>query len=187
LLDTQRRDLGQAMTDLEEIIRELLVKMERRFRKQFAQLNEFFGKAFQLLFGGGRAELRLTDTGDALTAGIEIFVQPPGKNIGIEQMSGGEKALIALSIYFAIMRLNPPPFCVLDEVDTALDDVNVTRFTDYLRRMSENTQFIIVTHRRGTMEESDVLYGVTMQEKGVSKLLQLDVAELEKMLKISID
>ena len=130
------------------------------------------------LFGGGAAELSFTDDSDVLTSGIEIKVHPPGKIVThIESLSGGEKALVAISIYFAIMRVNPPPFCVLDEIEAALDDVNVARFAQYLRRMSRNSQFITITHRRGTMEGSDMLYGVTMQDQGISKLLALRTEE----------
>ena len=140
------------------------------------------------MFGGGSAELRLSDPENTLESGIEILAQPPGKNVSIiEQLSGGEKALIAISIYFAVMKVNPPPFCVLDEVDAALDDVNVNRFAEYLRRMSAATQFIVITHRRGSMEEADMLYGVTMQEKGVSKLLELNVSELESRMKLKVE
>ena len=131
-----------------------------------------------IVFGGGAAELSFTDDSDVLTSGIEIKVHPPGKIVThIESLSGGEKALVAISIYFAIMRVNPPPFCVLDEIEAALDDVNVARFAQYLRRMSGNTQFITITHRRGTMEGSDMLYGVTMQDQGISKLLALRTEE----------
>ena len=130
--------------------------------------------------------MQLTEPDDVLQSGIDIIVQPPGKNISIiEQLSGGEKALIAISIYFAIMKVNPPPFCILDEVEAALDEVNVTRFAQYLRKMSGRTQFIVITHRRGTMEEADVLYGVTMQEKGISKLLQINASEIEKSLNMA--
>ena len=120
----------------------------------------------------------LSDPADVLNSGIEIKVQPPGKNVSsIEQLSGGEKSIVALAIYFAMMKVAPPPFCMLDEVESALDDVNVDRFANYIRRMCGQTQFIVVTHRRGTMEEADILYGVTMQEKGVSKILKLEGKE----------
>lgn len=137
------------------------------------------------MFGGGTGELSLTDENDVLASGIDIRVQPPGKKVSnIEQLSGGEKSLVAIAIYFAIMKVSPPPFCMLDEVESALDDVNVDRFAGYLRRMCGSTQFIAVTHRRGTMEEADVLYGVTMQEKGVSKVLEMNVHEIEQKLGI---
>ena len=140
-------------------------------------------ETFKELFGGGHAELKLTDPDNVLESGIDIEARLPGKNVpSLNGLSGGEKALVALSIYFAIMKVNAPPFCFLDEVDTALDDINVDRFADYMKRSNFNTQFICVTHRRGTMESADMLYGVTMQEKGVTKLLELNVAELEKKL-----
>ena len=126
------------------------------------------------MFGGGNAELQLTDDSDILNSGIEIKVHPPGKIVShIEALSGGEKALVAISIYFAIMKVNPPPFCMLDEVEAALDDVNVRKFAMYLHSIADKTQFIVVTHRRGTMESADTLYGVTMQDDGVSKVLEL--------------
>ena len=131
------------------------------------------------LFGGGHGELKLTDPEDLLGSGIEIIVQPPGKVIRhLSALSGGEQSFVAIAIYFAILKVRPAPFCILDEIEAALDDVNVTRYAEYLRLMSDKTQFIAITHRRGTMEEADVLYGVTMQEKGVSKLLKLDVSEV---------
>ena len=127
--------------------------------------------------------MRLTNGDDVLSSGIEISVQPQGKIItNLDALSGGEKSLTAIALYFAIMKVSPTPFCILDEIEAALDDVNVDRFASYLRRMSDNTQFIAITHRRGTMEEADVLYGVTMQEEGVSKLLALDVSEIEQKL-----
>ena len=130
------------------------------------------------------AQLTLSDPIDVLNSGIEINVQPPGKKVSsIEQLSGGEKSLVAIAIYFAMMKVAPPPFCMLDEVESALDDINVDRFANYLRKMSDKIQFVIVTHRRGSMEEADVLYGVTMQEKGVSKLLQLNLSQVEDIIK----
>ena len=135
------------------------------------------------LFGGGKAELRLEDERDVLGSDIEIKVQPPGKNVqNINLLSGGEKGLSAIALLFAILKVTPAPFCIFDEVEAALDDVNVSRYAQYVRRMTKNTQFILITHRRGTMEEADVLYGVTMQEKGVSKLLELKTAEMAKKL-----
>ena len=135
------------------------------------------------LFGGGSASLKLTDPEHLLESGIEIKAAPPGKIIkNLMQLSGGEQAFIGVALFFAILQVNPTPFCILDEIEAALDDVNVDRFASYLRRMSDNTQFIAITHRRGTMEEADVLYGVTMQEEGVSKLLALDVSEIEQKL-----
>ena len=130
------------------------------------------------LFGGGTGELKLTDPDNVLESGIEINVAPPGKVIkNLSLLSGGEQAFVAIAIYFAILKLRPSPFCILDEIEAALDDVNVTRYAQYLRNFTDTTQFILITHRRGTMEEADVLYGVTMQEKGVSKLLKMDVSD----------
>ncbi len=184
-LSAQLDDVEKSRKQLYELIAGLTEQMEKTFIEQFNAINSHFSKVFVELFGGGTAELRLEDRDNILESGIEIVVQPPGKNISIiEQLSGGEKALIAISIYFAVMKVNPPPFCILDEVDAALDDVNVNRFAEYLRRMSELTQYIMITHRRGSMEEADMLYGVTMQEKGVSKLLELNVSELENKFKL---
>ena len=137
--------------------------------------------------GGGHAELQLADTSDILSCGIDIRVSPPGKAVKtITLRSGGEKAFVAIALYFAILKLRPTPFCVLDEIEAALDDVNVQRFAKYIRRLTDSTQFIVITHRRGTMEEADMLYGVTMQEQGVSKMLMLNLAEAEKRLKNTI-
>ena len=137
------------------------------------------------MFGGGTASLVLSDPENVLESGIDIIARLPGKNVpSLDGLSGGEKALVALSIYFAIMQVSAPPFCFLDEVDTALDDINVERFANYMKNSNYNTQFICVTHRRGTMEAADMLYGVTMQEKGVTKLLELNVSELEKKLNL---
>lgn len=177
-LKTQIGDVEQSKAELLNLIEDLTKHMREQFTLRFAEINRNFGTIFRELFGGGAAELSFTDEGDVLHSGIEIKVQPPGKIVAhIESLSGGEKALVAISIYFAIMRVNPPPFCVLDEIEAALDDVNVTRFSQYLRRMSGNSQLIAITHRRGTMEGSDVLYGVTMQDEGISKLLALKTEE----------
>ncbi len=182
-MSAQVADIENSREELNKIIAQLKNQMEQLFTDRFNAINTYFSKVFTELFGGGKAELRLTEPDNTLESGIEIICQPPGKNVSIiEQLSGGEKALIAISIYFAVMKVNPPPFCMLDEVDAALDDVNVNRFAQYLRTMSDKSQFIVITHRRGTMEESDMLYGVTMQEKGISKLLQLNVSELESKL-----
>ena len=177
-LKGQIEDVEKSKAQLLELIQDLTKHMRQQFTERFAQINQNFGQIFRELFGGGAAELSFTDDSDVLTSGIEIKVHPPGKIVThIESLSGGEKALVAISIYFAIMRVNPPPFCVLDEIEAALDDVNVTRYAQYLRRMSGATQFITITHRRGTMEGSDMLYGVTMQDQGVSKLLALRTEE----------
>ena len=145
----------------------------------FKKVNEQFKTCFVDFFGGGKGELSLEDENDCLESAIEIKIQPPGKSVqNIDLFSGGEKSLAALALLFALLKVNPAPFCIYDEVEAALDDVNVERFAKYMRKMTDNTQFIAITHRRGTMEEADVLYGVTMQEKGVSKLLELQSAEL---------
>jgi chromosome segregation protein len=176
-------DVEKSKTELLQLIGDLTKHMKEQYTKRFAEINQNFGTIFRELFGGGAAELSFTDDSDVLSSGIEIKVQPPGKIVShIEALSGGEKALVAISIYFAIMRVNPPPFCVLDEIEAALDDVNVNRYAQYLRRMSGRTQFITITHRRGTMEGSDMLYGVTMQDQGISKLLALKTEEAVEQL-----
>lgn len=177
-LKTQIGDVEKSKAELIRLIGELTKQMRDQFVERFAIINKNFASIFRELFGGGKAELSFSDEEDILNSGIDIKVQPPGKIVTpIESLSGGEKALVAISIYFAIMRVNPPPFCMLDEIEAALDDVNVARFAQYLRRMSDNSQFIVITHRRGTMEGSDVLYGVTMQDEGISKLLVLKTEE----------
>ncbi len=182
-MNAQVEDVEKARAELRKLINQLTVQMQEMFVVGFNKINENFTKTFKELFGGGSAELKLTDPENILESGIDIEARLPGKNVpSLNGLSGGEKALVALSIYFAIMKVNAPPFCFLDEVDTALDDINVDRFADYMKRSDFNTQFICVTHRRGTMEAADMLYGVTMQEKGVTKLLELNVAELEKKL-----
>lgn len=182
-MSEQVADVEKARTELHKLINQLTAQMQEMFVVGFNKINENFSKTFTELFGGGNAELKLTDPENVLESGIDIEARLPGKNVpSLNGLSGGEKALVALSIYFAIMKVNAPPFCFLDEVDTALDDINVDRFADYMKRSEFNTQFICVTHRRGTMEAADMLYGVTMQEKGVTKLLELNVAELEKKL-----
>ncbi|MBQ6717314.1 MAG: chromosome segregation protein SMC [Clostridia bacterium] len=182
-MNAQVDDVEKARAELRKLINQLTAQMQEMFVVGFNKINENFTKTFRELFGGGSAELKLTDPDNVLESGIDIEARLPGKNVpSLNGLSGGEKALVALSIYFAIMKVNAPPFCFLDEVDTALDDINVDRFADYMKRSDFNTQFICVTHRRGTMEAADMLYGVTMQEKGVTKLLELNVAELEKKL-----
>ena len=182
-LSEQIRDVENTRSELYKLINQLTTQMRDIFTEGFAKINENFSKTFVELFGGGTASLSLSDPDNILESGIDINVKLPGKNVpSLDGLSGGEKALIALSIYFSIMRVNAPPFCFLDEVDTALDDINVDRFADYMKKSDFATQFICVTHRRGTMEAADMLYGVTMQEKGVTRLLELNVAELEKKL-----
>jgi chromosome segregation protein len=160
--------------------------MKGQFQEGFQKIGAYFSSIFRELFGGGTASLSLSDSENPLTSGIEIQVQPPGKIVAhIEALSGGEKSLVAIALYFSIMKVNPPPFCILDEIEAALDDVNVDRFAAYLRRMNAQTQFIVITHRRGSMEEADMLYGVTMQEEGISKVLKLHTNEIEKELNVS--
>ena len=179
----QIEDIEKSRNELIKLISELTGKMSEQFRAQFARINSYFGETFQELFGGGKAELILEDPLNVLECPIEIKVQPPGKNVrNIDLLSGGEKGLSAIALLFAILKVTPAPFCIFDEVEAALDDVNVTRYAEYVRRMTKNTQFILITHRRGTMEEADVLYGVTMQEEGVSKMLELKTAEMAKKL-----
>lgn len=182
-LSGQINDVETSRVELNKMIDDLTGKMAEQFREQFNRINSCFGQTFIELFGGGKAELRLEDERDVLGSDIEIKVQPPGKNVqNINLLSGGEKGLSAIALLFAILKVTPAPFCIFDEVEAALDDVNVSRYAQYVRRMTKNTQFILITHRRGTMEEADVLYGVTMQEKGVSKLLELKTAEMAKKL-----
>ena len=178
-------DVEKSRKELSKLIDQLTAQMKELFVVGFNKIGENFSKTFYDLFGGGTAKLVLTEPDNILESGIDIVAKLPGKNVpSLDGLSGGEKALVALAIYFAIMRVNAPPFCFLDEVDTALDDINVDRFADYMSKSNFKTQFICITHRRGTMEAADMLYGVTMQEKGISKLLALNVAELEKQLKI---
>ena len=182
-MKAQVEDVEKSRDEMKKLIGDLTQQMRELFITRFRQINENFGQTFKELFGGGTAELSLSSPDDILTSGIDISVQPPGKIVvNLEALSGGEKALVAIALYFSIMKVSPPPFCVLDEIEAALDDVNVDRFAAYLRRMNKNTQFIVITHRRGSMEEADVLYGVTMQDEGVSKLLELRASEIEQKL-----
>ncbi len=184
-LVSQRDDVLNSKRELETIIRNITQEMTTIFVTEFKKINEHFGVVFEEMFGGGKGQLVLEDPEQPLTCGIEIRVQPPGKQLKtITLLSGGEKAFVATALYFAILKVRPTPFCLLDEIDAALDDRNVERFANYLRNLSINTQFIVITHRRGTMEASDVLYGVTMQEQGVSKLLRLDLNQMEQQLGI---
>lgn len=186
-LTAQKDDLETAREDLYQVIGRLAVHMKDTFAQQFETLNGFFDQTFREIFGGGSGELALEDASDILNCGIEIRVSLPGKKLRtISLLSGGEKAFVAIALYFAILKLRPTPFCVLDEIEAALDDVNVVRFAQYLRKLSDKTQFIVITHRRGTMEAADMLYGVTMQEQGVSKLLMINVAEIEQKLHMKL-
>ncbi len=182
---SQRDDVAKAKKELEDIIAQITGEMTGIFREQFDLINETFQQTFLELFRGGKATLELEDPDDILNCGIEIKVQPPGKALKIiSLLSGGEKAFVAIALYFAILKVRPTPFCVMDEIEAALDDANVIRYAQYLRKMSDKTQFIVITHRRGTMEEADVLYGVTMQEQGVSRMLTINLNDVEKELKI---
>ena len=182
-LVTQVTDVEESRNELSRMISKLSAQMREIFTDSFHAINENFGRVFSELFGGGEASLVLEDESNVLSSGIGIRVAPPGKVIkNLEALSGGEQALVAISIYFAILAVNPAPFCILDEIEAALDDANVVRFAQYLRRVSDKTQFIVITHRRGTMEAANVLYGVTMQEDGVSKLLKLDLEQVDATL-----
>lgn len=178
-LKTQVDDAASARDELLQLIENLTGEMKEIFGTAFKMINKNFGEIFSELFGGGNASLRLEDPEDILECGIEIIVQPPGKIIkNLAALSGGEQTMVAVAIYLAILKVRPSPFCVLDEIEAALDDVNVSRYAAYLRSICDKTQFILITHRRGTMEQADVLYGVTMQESGVSKLLELKISQL---------
>ncbi|MBE6827333.1 MAG: chromosome segregation protein SMC [Ruminococcaceae bacterium] len=182
-MSEQVADIEKSKAELTKLITELTGKMALQFRESFNKINQYFGETFSELFGGGKAELKLENELDILECDILIKVQPPGKNVkNIDLLSGGEKAISAIALLFALLKAAPAPFCIFDEVEAALDDINVVRYANYVRRMTRNTQFILITHRRGTMEEADVLYGVTMQEKGVSKLLELKTAEMARKL-----
>lgn len=182
-MSTQIGDVETSKSELLDLIHDLTDNMAKQFSAQFARINEAFGRTFVELFGGGKATLQLEDEHDILESAIEIKVQPPGKAVqNIDLLSGGEKGLSAIALLFSILKVTPAPFCVFDEVEAALDDVNVNRFAQYVRRMTGNTQFIVITHRRGTMEEADVMYGVTMEEEGVSKLLELKTEEMATKL-----
>ena len=184
-LTGQRDDVQKSKTELESVIADLTGEMKTIFAQQFSIINQAFGETFLELFGGGKATLELEDEADILNCGIEIRVQPPGKALKVlSLLSGGEKAFVAIALYFAILKVHPTPFCVMDEIEAALDDANVTRYARYMRTLAGRTQFIVITHRRGTMEEADVLYGVTMQEQGVSKILTINLNDMAKELKI---
>ena len=173
----QRLDLDNTASKLRKIIQEMTENMKNQFAEKFKEINKNFGEVFTELFGGGKAELILNDENDILECGIDIKVQPPGKKLqNMMLLSGGEKAFTAIALLFAILKINPAPFCVLDEIEAALDDVNVYRYADYLKRFSSDTQFLVITHRKGTMEAANSVYGITMEENGVSKLLSMKLA-----------
>ena len=180
-MSSQLSDINSSKRELEKLIDELTETMKQKFSESFKEINDNFKRIFVELFGGGKAELVLTDPEDVLESGIEINVAPPGKVIkNLSLLSGGEQAFVAIAIYFAILKIKPAPFCILDEIEAALDDVNVSKYAQYLRNFTDTTQFITVTHRRGTMEEADVMYGVTMQEKGISRLLKMEQPPMEE-------
>jgi len=184
-LSDQRNDVEKAKEELLGIIEEITKQMTEIFATQFEILKQSFQETFLELFGGGRATLELEDENDILRCGIEIKAQPPGKQLKtLSLLSGGEKAFVAIALYFAILKVHPTPFCVMDEIEAALDESNVVRYARYMRRIAGKTQFIVITHRRGTMEEADVLYGITMQERGVSTVLTANLNELSKEMKI---
>ena len=177
-MSEQRLDLENASSKLKKVILEMSDTMKKQFAKQFKIINKNFGEVFAELFGGGRAELKLEDSENILECGIEIEVEPPGKKLqNMMLLSGGEKAFTAIALLFAILKINPAPFCVLDEIEAALDDVNVYRFAEYLKKFTEKTQFLVITHRKGTMEVADTVYGITMEEKGISKLLSMQLTK----------
>ena len=183
---TQITDVQKSKAELNKLIETLTQQMKELFVLKFDEINRHFKVIFTELFGGGSGYLELTDRNDVLGCGIEIHAQPPGKTIkNIDLFSGGEKTVIAVAIYFAIMKVNPSPFCILDEIDSALDERNVDNIAEYCRRMSNTTQYIIITHRRGTMEVANMIYGVTMQQDGVSKLLELKIDEISDKLGVN--
>jgi len=182
-LTEQRDDIEKAKNELTDIITDITGEMRAIFEREFKRINECFQETFLELFGGGRASLELEDESDILNCGIEIKVQPPGKSLKtLTLLSGGEKAFVAIAIYFAVLKIRPAPFIVMDEIESALDEANVLRFAEYMRRMSDKTQMLVISHRRGTMEEADVLYGVTMQEQGVSRIINIDLDEAERTI-----
>ena len=182
-LKTQHDDLTQAAESLEKIIEELDRSMRKQFKEQFSRIQEEFDKVFKLMFGGGKGRLELMEDRDILEAGVRVIAQPPGKKLqNMNALSGGEKALTAIALLFAIQNLKPSPFCLLDEIEAALDESNVIRFAEYLHKLTEHTQFIVITHRRGTMQEADRLYGITMQEKGVSALVSVDLIDESELV-----
>ena len=180
-MDRQIKDLEASRSELAKIIDRLEAEMKTAFTESFNKINENFGQTFSELFGGGTAEIVLTEPENVLTSGIEIKAAPPGKIIkSLMQLSGGEQSFVAIALLFAILKVNPPPFCIMDEIEAALDEVNVARLAEYIKRYSDSTQFVMITHRRGTMEAANMLYGVTMPERGISKVLGLDVSEISK-------
>lgn len=176
-MSEQRLDLENTMSKLRKVISDMTQIMKEQFKEKF-KYKQKFGEVFAELFGGGKAELTLEDEENILECGIDITVQPPGKKLqNMMLLSGGEKAFTAIALLFAILKINPAPFCVLDEIEAALDDVNVFRYADYLKKFTDHTQFLVITHRKGTMEVADTVYGVTMEESGISKLLSMKLKQ----------
>ena len=184
-MQTQKEDLDKGISDLTGVLEQLKGEMQKKFDDGFNEINANFSQIFRELFGGGKAEMQLdyTDCDDPLNAGIEIVVSPPGKKLSkISLLSGGERAFTAIAILFAILKSRPMPFCILDEIEAALDEANVDRFARYLKKFSKDTQFIVITHRKPTMNQADILFGVTMEEKGVSKVVSVKLSEVEEKL-----
>ena len=180
-LTAQQSDLRRAEADLRELIDKLLTQMRVTFVDSFTKLQGYFSETFTRLFGGGHAELKLMDPEDPLNCGIEVNAQPPGKKLQLlTLLSGGERALCAIAILFAMLKLKPTPFCILDEIEAALDDANIGYYADYLKEYSRSTQFIVITHRKGTMERCNALYGVAMEEQGVSRMVSVSLQEYEE-------
>ena len=182
---TQKDDLDKGIDDLERVLGELKTEMQKKFDDGFNEINSNFTRIFKELFGGGRAEMQLDyeNCDDPLNAGVEIVACPPGKKLAkISLLSGGERAFTAIAILFAILKTRPMPFCILDEIEAALDEANVDRFAKYLKKFSNDTQFIVITHRKPTMNQADSLFGVTMEEKGVSKIVSVKLSEVEERL-----
>ena len=174
----QRLDLENTMAKLRDMINEITNSMKVRFKEKMKIINENFGQTFKELFGGGEARIKLEDEANILECGIDIEAQPPGKKLqSMGLLSGGERAFTAIALLFAILKMNPAPFCVLDEIEAALDDVNVNRYAEFLKKFAVGTQFLVITHRKGTMEAADTVYGVTMEEKGISKLLSMKLSK----------
>ena len=175
-LSRQRDDMIKAESDLRSLIKRLLSQMEKQFVAEFDKLNASFQNTFVRLFGGGQAELKLTDPNEPLSCGIEVIAQPPGKKLQLlSLLSGGERALTAIAILFAMLTVKPTPFCILDEIEAALDEANIGYFADYLAEFAKTTQFVVITHRKGTMERCDSLYGVAIEEKGVSSMVSVNL------------
>ena len=180
-LTAQQQDLKRAEMDLRELIERLLIQMRSTFVENFSKMQGYFAETFTRLFGGGHAELELMDPDDPLNCGIEVNAQPPGKKLQLlSLLSGGERALTALAILFALLKLKPTPFCILDEIEAALDDANIGYYADYLKEYSKGTQFIVVTHRKGTMERCNSLFGVAMEEQGVSRMVSVSLQDYQE-------